>query len=190
MKGQATLIGYVTTVAFSVVIIVGISAFFFNYYNSVLRNEINQEFTQIAGQTSYSIAKLYSMAKDTDFIPKNHSSILLSELNLNLPEKIGTRNYELRLDSSDNVLSFISSLNDAGFQISPGFYGTSPQIHGITDRNPIVEFNLDIPDTDIIVQGKTNGGPNSTLRFYRYNLNDDIFDLILLDESYLEVSLS
>jgi len=80
MEGQASLVGYVMTVAFSVFIIVGISAFLFNYFNSILRNEINQEFTQIAGQTSDSIAKLYNMAKDTDFIPKN---LLLHHLSLN-----------------------------------------------------------------------------------------------------------
>jgi hypothetical protein len=49
-----------------------------------------------------------------------------------------------------------------------------------TTQSPEVFVEVDVPNIGAYVQGKSENGLNSSLAYYRYNLNGTIKDIILL----------
>jgi hypothetical protein len=54
-----------------------------------------------------------------------------------------------------------------------------------TTQDPIVSVEYDVPSIDADLQGRTLDPQNATMRYYRYNPNGTITDVIVLGESSL-----
>jgi len=143
---------------------------------------------QVCIQTLTGIIDLYNIGKNSDIIPENSSSVILSEIELNYPDKISDKNFEVELISSPGIWNTISNLTVDGedVEIRKKISSGSKIVARITQR-PFVEYEYDVPNIPIVLQGKFTPGEDDILRIVRYNYNGQIQDVIVLGESEIIV---
>lgn len=189
-KGQANLIEYVLTILFSVVILVSITFLVYSFYSNAIRADVEKELTELSIQIDDSIVKLYKGAKDSKAQPSNSSSILISDTDLNLPNQVSRRNYEIFLVSSNPIWANIINFTVGNRTISNVMKTSGAKIVARTTQNPYVTVEYDIPNIDVSVQGKSVNGDESKLRYYRYNFNGTVYDKIVLGSSDILVDIT
>ncbi len=180
MKGESHFVEYTLVILLSVVMIVGVTLLAFSFYRSISDSEIKQELRQISAQVSDNVVKLYDVAKSSRASPGNYTSMLISEVNLNLPDKVSNNNYEIFLVSASQLTPLISLVTIDGTNVSTIISNSNARVVGRTNGDPEVEVEYDIPNIDVSVQGKARNGQNTTLRYYKYNINGTIRDMIVL----------
>ncbi|MEM5829788.1 MAG: hypothetical protein QW040_01390 [Candidatus Aenigmatarchaeota archaeon] len=189
-KGQAEVIENVFTIFFGIILLTAISVIAYNLYTNQLKTEIENNLKQLALEISNNILKLYESGKNSKYSPMPNEIAKLAEINLNLPPRISGRNYEIFLISSSPIWIQISSLTIGG--ISPATQIiTSPGAKIIlrTTQFPEVVVEQEVPNIDVLVQGKIENGLNSTLLYYRSNLDNRIKDFITLGEQEIIVDI-
>lgn len=179
-KGQANLIEYVLTILFSSMIIISIVTVISTFSSNAIRSEATEGMKQVAIIISNEVVKAYNIAKNSNNQPNNSTSTLLYEVDLKLPNQISKRSYQAILVTENPVWSSIKSItiNNKSVNIVTSSPGAKVIIK--TTQDPFLTFEYDIPNVDVTVQGKCDSGINSTLRYYRYNLNGTIYDTVLL----------
>jgi len=189
-KGQVQFIEYLFTVLFSVLIIVSITAIVYTFYSKSISVESKQSMRQLAIQVSNEVVKAYNIAKNIKNTPDNSTSVLLYETNLRLPSKISRRNYQVVLMPGSSVWSSIKTMNVGGQEVNPIITTPGAKIIVSTTQDPTESVEYDIPNVDVTVQGKVDNGINATLRYYRYNLNNTVYDAVILGEYDIIISIS
>ena len=190
MKGQANFIEYIFTILLSVVVVIAITLLVYGFYRNLIENEVKQELRQIVIQTSDQIVRLYDVARASKAQPTNYTSLLLSEVDLNLPRQASNKNYDVLLVSSSQLVSIISLVTIDGLNVSNTVSGANAKVVARTNDDPEIEVEYDIPNIDVSVQGKASDGVNATLRYYRYNINGVLYDTIVLGPYDILVRLS
>ena len=180
MKGEAHFVEYTLVTLLSVVLIIGITLLAFSFYRTINENEIKQELRQISAQVSDNVVKLYDTARSSKAQPANYTSVLISEVDLNLPNKVANKNYDVVLVSASQLTPLITLVTIDGANVSTIISNSNARVIGRTDSDPDVEVEYDIPNIDISVQGKASNGQNTTLRYYKYNINGTVYDTIVL----------
>ena len=185
-----SFIEYILTVLFSVFVIASIIALVYSFYSTALRIEIREELKQLAVQTGDQIVKLYEIAKLSKATPSNYSSVLISEIDLKLPTDVSKRNYQLLLVSASPVWSSISTfyVNSKNATVIEETGGAKIIVQTI--QSPIITVEQDIPNIDVAVMGVSKNGKDSKLRYYRYNINGNIYDTIVLGNSTMLITIS
>ena len=185
-----SFIEYILTVLFSVFVIASIIALVYSFYSTALRIEIREELKQLAVQTGDQIVKLYEIAKLSKATPSNYSSVLISEIDLKLPTDVSKRNYQLLLVSASPVWSSISTfyVNSKNATVIEETSGAKIIVQTI--QSPIITVEQDIPNIDVAVMGVSKNGKDSKLRYYRYNINGNIYDTIVLGNSTMLITIS
>jgi len=184
-KGISPVVSYVLAILLAVIVISGVAILFGSFYDLVIKDEIRRELTQVVGQTSSKVTEIYSISKSSKALPPNGTSMLLAEINLNLPDQAALRGYRLTLLSASQVASLISNVTLNGNNISTTDLPPTGKILAETIQEPIVEVEYDVPSIDVDIQGWTTNPRNATLRYYRYNPNGTVTDVIVLGESVL-----
>lgn len=182
MKGLSPLLSYVFAVLLAVIVIAGVSVLAYNFYRTLLQDEIKRELTQSAAQTSAKITEIYSISKQSKASPANSTGILLASNQLNLPDKVSTRSYAITLLSANQVASQITNATLDGLNTSLIKTPQTGKIIAQTTEDPFVTVEYDIPSIDVDVQGKSLNPRNATLRYYRYNPNGTVIDSILMGD--------
>lgn len=190
MKGISPLVSYVLAVLLAIVVIAGTTLLAYNIYDTILKDQIRRDLTQVAAQTAQKVTDLYTFAKASKSSPPNSTAVLLADSELNLPGEVADRDYRLVLVSANQVSTLVSNitLNDGNVtnQKSPQ---TAKIIAGTTE-DPFVEIEYDLPLIDIDVQGRTGEPTNATLRYYRYNPNGTVLDTVVLGDAALLVQVT
>jgi hypothetical protein len=187
-KAQAQFIRYTLIIFFSIIVLIGISALVYTFYRRSLEKEIRAELKQLVLQTSDSLIKLYDTASDSKVRPENYSSSLLGETNLNLPGQVGGRSYDIILVSPNPIWTSVTNFTIDGETISSVVATPGAKVLAKT-KDPLVEIEHEIPNIDAAVQGRSENGKNSTLRYYRHNVNNTLYDTIILGESEIIIKI-
>ncbi len=178
-KGQSELIQYILVILFSMIVLVSIVALSFSFYNNAIRSGVEQDLKQISIQVSDYIVKLYDISKNSEVAPAVNTSVLINEADLNLPDQVGRRNYEILLSTATSLFVQIQNVSISNQNFTPITSNSGAKIIARTTQDPIVEVEFPIPNIDIAVQGKSIG-QNTELRYYRYNYNGNQYDRIVL----------
>jgi hypothetical protein len=134
---------------------------------------------------------LYNQGKELDTSPPNSSSIVLSHVDLNYPDQIGGKNFEVELLQSPGIWSVIANLTIDDVNATRRKESTSgAKVVVKTTQKPIVSYEYNIPNIPITVQGRFRSGGNDTLRLVRYNYDGNLHDVIILGESDIIIGIT
>jgi len=146
---------------------------------------------QIAAQTADNILYLYDQAKESDASPTNSTSIILSSIDLNYPNQVVDRNFEVELVSSPGIWNVVTNITIDDVNATIRKESTSgAKIIAKTTQKPIVSYEHDVANVPIGLQGKYRSGDDDTLRLVRYNYNDSLEDVIILGNSSIIIGIS
>jgi len=191
MKGISRLVTYAITIMFGFIIVTVFSTLIYGYYDQILKSNIRASLKQIATQTALSITKLYYLGKESNVIPDNSSSIIISEIDLNYPNKISGKDFEVELVSSPGIWNIITGITINGENVTIKKETTSgAKIITKTTQRPFVSYEYDLPNLPIVLQGKFRSGENDTLRLVRYNYDGVVYDSIILGESEIIIRIT
>ncbi len=191
MKGISRFVTYSLIILSSFVILALFTTLIYSYYNRVLETNIQVSLKQIAVQAADSILYLYDQAKESGASPANSTSITLRSIDLNYPNQVVNRNFEVELLSSPGIWNVITNLtiNNATATIrKESTSGT--KIIAKTTQKPIVSYEYDVANVPIKLQGKFRSGGNDTLRLVRYNYDDSLEDVIILGNSSIIIGIT
>jgi len=190
MKGLSTFVTYTLTILLGFIILTTFSILIFGYYDQLLKSDITSRLKQIAIQTLNGIIELHSLAHEHETIPGNMSLIVISNIDLNYPDKISGRNFEVELSSSPGIWNLITNMtsDDEGV-VSREETTSGSKIIVKTTQTPYLNFEYDAPNIPIVLQGKFKSGENDILRLVRYNFNGTVEDMIILGESDIIIGL-
>lgn len=191
MKGISKFVDYSLIVLSSFVVMTLFTTLIYGYYNNVLKTNIQVSLKQISAQTSDSILYLYDQARESNANPTNSSSVILSSVDLNYPNQITGRNFEVEPISSPGIWNQITNItiNDVNATIVKESY-SGAKIIAKTKQNPIVSYEYNVPNVPIKMQGKYTSGGNDTLSLVRYNYNGTIEDIIILGNSSIIIGIT
>lgn len=189
-KGQATFISHTMMILIGIFIIVSVSTLVTAFYLSSLRGEIRESLRQISIQTSDNIVRLYETSKSSGVSPKNYTSVLLGEVDLSLPNSVSKKNYEISLVSSNLLWTRIQVFSSGGQNLTSGVFTSGAKIIAQTTQIPKVKVEYDVPNIGVNMLGKIENGKDDKLRYYRYNLNGTIYDIIVLGKAELLLTVT
>ena len=191
MKGISKFISYAITILFGFTILIFFSTLIYNYYDDILKNTMKAELKQICIQTANSIIQLYNKAKEFNSLPKNSTSIIISSIDLNYPNKVEGRNFEVELLTSPGIWNLVTNITIEGKNVMiVKETGSSSKIIAKTTQKPIIVYEHDIPNVPIVLQGKFRSGENDNLKVIRYNYNGTVEDRVILGESDIIVGIT
>jgi len=191
MKGISNYVTYAITIMFGFIIVTVFSTLIFSYYDQIQKNNIKASLKQITIQTTNSITDLYYSSKGSNIVPENSTSIVLSEIDLNYPNKISGKNFEVELASSPGIWNSVTNMTISGENANIKTETNSgTKIIARTTQRPFVSYEYDFFNLPIVLQGKFRSGQNDTLRFIRYNYNGNIDDTIVLGESNIIIEVT
>lgn len=189
-KGQAPFISHTLMILIGIFIIVSVAMMVTAFYLTSLRGEIRESLRQVSVQTSDNMVRLYETSKSSGASPKNYTSVLLGEVDLGLPASISKKNYEMSLVSSNQLWTQIQLFTSSGQNLT-AISGTSgAKIIAQTTQIPKIKVEYDIPNIGISVLGKIENGKDDKLRYYRYNINGTIYDVIVLGKADLLLTVT
>lgn len=182
-KGQANLIQYVFVILLSVIVLVSVTSLFYTFYMNSIKNEIRESLTHLAVQTSDAIVTVYNDAKNTKYTPSNYTSILVKDVDMKYPSAVSNRNYEISLVGASQIWMSLETITIGGQNVS-----ILPKTSGIkvvakTTQDPKITVDYDVQNVDVGVMGTSKNGIDTTLKYYRYNINGTTYDLIVLGGS-------
>lgn len=182
-KAQAKLIEHVFTILLGVILLTSIVALVYSFYMNSIKTEIRESLKQIAIYTSDNIINIYKTAKASDAQPSNQTSVLIKEIDLNLPAEVSKRNYEVFLISSSSLWLSITNFTVDEQNVSSIVETSGPKVVAQTTQDPKITVEQSISNIDIALQGRSENGKEGKLRYYRYNINGTIYDSIVLGEA-------
>ena len=179
-KGQASLIEHTLTIFLALIILISVSALIYSFYSTVSKSSIEASLREVCLQTADGIVKLYENARSSDYQPSNSSSILLGEINLNLPSHVSRKNYVVYLISPNPIWVNVNNLTMDGQNISGITETSAAKVVAKTTQEPFVTVEHEIPNIGIALQGETENDEDDELRYFRYNFNGTVYDKIVL----------
>ncbi|MFH0711160.1 MAG: hypothetical protein V1944_01125 [Candidatus Aenigmatarchaeota archaeon] len=150
------------------------------FYNNTIKQQVSASLRQVAVQASDAVSRVYQAAKDIKNSPSNSTSVLLYQLDTPLPKQVSKRNYELILVSSNPIFSTVTNITIDGTPVVSSVTTSGAKVIARTLQDPEMTVEIDIPNIDVQVQGRVLNGVNTSLRYYRYNLNGTIVDSVII----------
>ena len=179
-KGQSEIIEHFFTILFGFILLASVSMIFYTFYTNTIREQVKSSLRQIAVQTSDVVNRVYETAKNVKSSPTNSSSTLLYKIDFSLPNQVAKKNYEVILVSSTPLFSTVTNISVDGKPLVSSVSSSGAKVIARTLQDPLETVELDIPNLDVQVQGRILNGVNSSLRYYRYNLNGTIVDSVVI----------
>ncbi len=191
MKGVSSFIKYSLTVLISFLILTFFVALINNYYKQVSESNLKEGLKEVALQTANAITQLYDVAKKTNARPENSSSITISSMNLNYPDNINGKSFEVDLVSSPGIWNLVMNITINGKNVTiMKETNSGSKVIVKTIQKPFVEYEYELPNMPLILEGKFKSGGNSTLKLVRFNFNGTINDCIILGDSSIIVGVT
>lgn len=173
-KAVSPLISHSIYLAIGVVVLIFISSTVWYLYDVSIKQTIRTELTQISQKIENEITTLYNTFKDSQRKPEINRTILLGESKIYLPEKVAGRKYLIELKKQADII--IKGISEENITYS------NPQI--ITKSfSPEIQINHNLPIIRAGLQGYSYGEIQPTkLKYYRFDINNTIRDVIILGE--------
>lgn len=191
MKGISKFVSYSLTVLIGFIVLAFFVSLINSYYKQAIKSNIKASLKEVALQTSDGIAKLYEIAKKTNAYPENSSSLVLSSIELNYPEKVAGKNYEVNLVSSPGIWNVITNFTVNGKNVTiKKEMNSGGKVTVRTTQIPIIEYEYDLPNMPLLLEGSFRSGGNDTLRLVRFNYNGSVNDCVILGDSNLIVGIT
>jgi len=181
MKAQATLIENAILVLLGSLMLSVVVILLYNFYEQHLRTEIQNSLTQIAIDVSSNLLRLYEAGKKSKILVAENQSKKILEIELDLPERVSGRSYEVILVSPNPLWTTISLVKVGGKEVVSVPAPPGAKVIARTTQKPFVTIEYEIPNIDVSLQGKTDGS-DSKLRYYRYNIAGVTRDKIVLGD--------
>jgi hypothetical protein len=190
VKGQSELVDYIFTILFSFLLLASVVLIVFTFYTNTTTQQVQGSLRTIAVQVSDAVSRVYQTANDIKSLPPNSTSVLLYQLDISLPNQVAKKNYEVILVSSTPVFSTVTNITVNNNLVNTLVSSSGAKVIARTTQDPLETVQLDIPNIDVQVQGRIENGVNSTLRYYRYNLNGTTFDTVVIGPYDLSINPS
>lgn len=181
MKGISSFIEYTLVIALGAVLLSIAAYMAYSFYNTALENSVRNELKQVAIQTSESVLKLYEIGKNSKINPPLNATVLIATETIPLPSDLAGKNYKITLVPSSTLWAAINNIT-VNQVTMPYTTATNANVQAESTQYPLVSVTQDMPNLDIYVQGSSRI-TNSTLAYYRYNINGNISDVIMLGTS-------
>jgi len=183
MKGLSRFIEYTFLIMFGFTVLTLLTTMIYHYYNKNIDLNIKNGMKQVAMQTSDGIMKLYLTGEDIHAEPDNASAIIITSIDMNYPDHIAGKNYEVDLVGSPGIWNQAINLtiDSANATIRKETSSGQKIIVRITQQ-PYDTYEYDLPNIPVTVQGKYRSGMNDTLSYVRYNYLGTEYNTIVLGE--------
>jgi len=183
MKGLSKFVEYTFLILFGFTVLSLLTSMIYSYYSKTLERNINTGLKQTALQTSEAILKLYNTGQDVKAEPENASTIIVAAMDINYPNNIGGRNFEVDLISSPGIWVQVTNLTidseDANIRKETS---SGAKILVKTTQDPFLSYEYPLANIAIEIQGKYTAGSNDTLSYIRYNYLGTEYDVIVLGD--------
>ncbi len=183
MKGLSKFVEYAFIILFGFTVLSLLTSMIYTYYNKTLERNINSGLKQVALQTSDAILKLYDTGQDIKAEPENASAVIVANMDINYPNNIGGRNFEVDLISSPGIWVQVTNLTidseDANIRKETS---SGAKILVKTTQDPFLSYEYPLPNIAIDIQGKYTSGSNDTLSYIKYNYLGTEHDIIVLGD--------
>ena len=191
MKGISRFITYSFTILLGFIILTVFTTLIYGYYDQVSKSNMRSSLKQICVQTFFGIVNLYNRGMENDLIPDNSTAAVIYKIDLNYPDSISGKQFEVYLISSSEIWNTIKNITIDGkiVNIKEEINSGSKIIANTIDK-PSVSFEYNLPNMPVIIQGKFSSGDNQTLSLIRYNNNGTIEHVVILGNSDLFVRLN
>jgi len=191
MKGISRFITYSFTILLGFIILTVFTTLIYGYYDQVSKSNIRSSLKQICVQTFFGIVNLYNRGMENDLIPDNSTAAVIHKIDLNYPDSISGKEFEVYLISSSEIWNTIKNITIDGkiVNIKEEINSGSKIIANTIDK-PSVSFEYNLPNMPVIIQGKFSSGDNQTLSLIRYNNNGTIEHVVILGNSDLFIRLN
>lgn len=186
MKGASSLLTYILIFVISITALTIFTLMVISYYRNTSRALIEANFKQLAVYTSAEIVKMYNENSKSTTIPEKNTVIVLSNITLNYPQKVGGSTYQIEFISNTGIWNFVNFSSESKLvkeEIS------SNKIYLKTLQEPFVEYYFSIPNIPVELQGSFKSGKLPLLRYIRYNYNGTTYDRMILGEDEIIVGL-
>ena len=191
MKGISRFITYSFTILLGFIILTVFTTLIYGYYDQVSKSNMRSSLKQICVQTFFGIVNLYNRGMENDLIPDNSTAAVIYKIDLNYPDSISGKEFEVYLISSSEIWNTIKNITIDGkiVNIKEEINSGSKIIANTIDK-PSVGFEYNLPNMPVIIQGKFSSGDNQTLSLIRYNNNGTIEHVVILGNSDLFIRLN
>lgn len=178
-KGISPVLSHSVFMAVGVVLLIFLSALVWFIYTESIKQAIKTELILISQTLANKIIELYSL-KDSPVKPLERQSILLGEVNINLPEKVSGSHYAIELIGPCDI--YITDLSESNTS------SCLPKII-MNSYQPKIQTNYTLP-IEIGMQGYADSGIQPiTIRYYRLSINNTIKDKITLGKEDILIEL-
>ncbi|TAL48024.1 hypothetical protein EPN87_01600 [archaeon] len=188
MKGISSFIEYTLVIMLGIVLVTAVTLVAYSFYDTAVKTAIKGELRQIAVQTSESVVKIYEIGKNSQTNPPINSTMQIATLSIPLPRQLAGKNYKITLIPSGSLWATVSNITMN--QIPVSYVGiTTSKVVTETTQEPLLSSSQDMPNIDVAIEGSSLV-TNSTLTYYRYNINGNITDAIILGTSNIFIQLT
>jgi hypothetical protein len=179
MKG-VVYIDLLIIVVFMVVLISFVSFIAFRARDVIVESKIKEEFELISQQLLTAISRTVELGEKNSIAPKVNETLLLGVFDLQLPQKIVGKNYEIELISGSKIWVNVQNFTFNGEEVNYRSEGPNAKIAMRTLEEPKISLEQSLPNFGIELEGKFKSGMPGVIRYYRYNLDGKIYDAIVL----------
>jgi hypothetical protein len=187
MKG-VVYIDLLIIAAFMVALISFISFIALKTRDVIVESKVREEFELISQQLLTAISRLAELGRKNPLEPKVNETLLLGVFDLQLPQKIVGKNYEIELISGSKIWVNVQNFTFNEEEVNYRSEGPNAKIAMRTLEEPKISFEQPLPNFGIELEGKFKSGMPGIIRYYRYNLDGKIRNVIVLS-SHLIIHL-
>ncbi len=178
-KGVSVFISHVIAIAILFVVLTVVSSQLYSYYYDIKEESQRSQSRILSQKLSDNIITLYTNYKNSDYIPKEGNETL-SEIFVNVPDKISGNNYELSLISHSKLWV------DGYFENETTYQNKRPyaMVRVETEGNPSNVFDYPIYNVIIDLDGSVRRATKIRLSYVRENINGNKKDSIKLERIF------
>ncbi|MEM5790825.1 MAG: hypothetical protein QXP77_02150 [Candidatus Aenigmatarchaeota archaeon] len=179
-KSQVSFLDFLLATLLSIAVLISIYSISTAVYRRWLIDQLKADLKFASLRISNEIIKAYGVAREVSYLPENFSAFLIYEKDLELPDCLKGRNYEIYLTSANQIWISITNISSEGKKIGANINTGGIKLIARTIQDPEVSVEINLPNIDVITEGKIESGRNYNLKYYRANLNGEIFEFALI----------
>ncbi len=179
-KSQVSFLDFLLATLLSIAVLISIYSLSTSIYRKWLIEELKAELNLISLRISNEIIKAYGIAREVSYVPENFSVFLIYEKNLELPNSLKGRSYEIYLINANPIWVSISNVSSEGKDIRTKIKSGGIKLIGRIIQDPKIEIEKNLPNIDVIVEGKIESGGSYNFKYYRVNFNNKSFEFALI----------
>lgn len=176
-SGLSIFISHIIAIAILFAVLIIVSFQMYSYYYSIRENTQNLVASSISQRISDIILGLYTTYKNSEFAPLQGKNITLSEIYLNIPEKISGNNYRISLQQHGDFWIDVDASEDSYHSERPY---TSVRIETMGKPQKVYTYPI-YNVVPVEVSGSVRKASKIKISYIRANENGEIRDFIIME---------